>query len=408
MGEMKSSIFREDVLTNFGAIASEVEELLAYNQNVFERNTVSDSVSFPLVSEIHISVWEEYAVIAKETGVFEALKQRLVQLQFPIQKGISETEAYRAATRRGLSTQGMAEATGLVLQQPEQLQLTIYQSLAGKIPVLLLENREDFVALVRSLSKRNEPMPIPASMGACLVSGFNNWDRINRYRQQWLSDREESREQGESYSSVVDWDKEFSRIIPQKHLYQDRFLILSNGFYSDVAAEDIGIKASQWLHLSQKIRLEHECTHYLTLRLFGSMRNNMLDELIADYRGIVAANGYYRADWFLRFLGLESFPNYRRGGRLENYRGQPSLSDGAFKVLMALVKAAAENLESFDTEYGDKLRDNQMQALMLRSLTYFTLEELASGEGQSKIQKVLNQSQIDPKPHTLHPISNHD
>jgi hypothetical protein len=388
----KRQSLRADVLTSLGANASEVEELLNYNQNGFAHNTLSDSLQFPLVSEAHVSVWEEYAVIAKEIGVFEALKQRLVQLQFPIQESISETEAYRAATRRGVSTQGMAEATGLILQQPERLQLMIYQSLAGKIPVLRVENREDFVALVRSLAKRNEPIPIPASMGACLVSGLNNWDRIHRYRQQWLSDigrnREfsgkgaGSREQGESYDSVIDWSREFKRIIPQKHLYQDRFIILSGGFYSGVAAEDIGIEASEWLHLSQKIRLEHECTHYFTLRLFGSMRNNMLDELIADYSGIVAANGYYRADWFLRFLGLESFPNYRQGGRLENYRGQPSLSDGAFKILMALVKAAAENLESFDTEYADKLKDNKMQALMLKSLTHLTLEELASDEAK--------------------------
>lgn len=74
------------------------------------------------------------------------------------------------------------------------------------------------------------------------------------------------------------------------------------------------------------------------------MRNNMRDELIADYQGIVAANGgRYRADWFLRFIGLEAFPEYRQGGRLQNYRGQPPLSDGAFKILQVLVKDAAEN-----------------------------------------------------------------
>ncbi|MGL4881181.1 MAG: DUF7005 family protein, partial [Waterburya sp.] len=340
---------------------------------------------FPLTPETHVAVWEEYAAIAREIGVFETLKQRLVQLQFPIQQGISETEAYRAATRRGIFTKGMTEASGLVLQQSDRLQLFIHQSLAGKIPVLLVENRADFVALVQALSKRNEPISIPTSMGACLISGLNNWDRIHQYRQQWLREQDNS-------NSEIGWDKEFKRIIPQKHIYQDRLIILSNGFYSGVTAEDIGINESKWLQLSQKIRLEHECTHYLTLRLFGSMRNNILDELITDYRGIIAANGYYRADWFLRFLGLGSFPNYRRGGRLENYRGQPPLSDGAFKILMALVKAAAENLERFDTEYADKLRSSEMQALMLMSLTHLTLEELASNEGKSRIQEVFNRS----------------
>lgn len=117
----------------------------------------------------------------------------------------------------------------------------------------------------------------------------------------------------------------------------------------------------------------------------------MLDELIADYRGIVGATGYYRADWFLRFLGLESFPYYREGGRLQNYRGQPPLSDRAFKILQALVKAAAENLERFDAEHTDKLKDSNIQPLMLTSLTYLTLEELASLEAKFRIQKTLNE-----------------
>ena len=94
-----------------------------------------------------------------------------------------------------------------------------------------------------------------------------------------------------------------------------------------------------------------------------SMRNNLLDELIADYRGIVASSGCYRADWFLRFLGLESFPHYREGGRLQNYRGQPTLSDGAFKILQALVKAAAENLQHFDAEYASELKTVASQKL---------------------------------------------
>jgi hypothetical protein len=155
----------------------------------------------------------------------------------------------------------------------------------------------------------------------------------------------------------------------------------------------MGLKEPEWQRLSLTIRLEHECTHYFTRRLFDSMRNNMLDELIADYRGIVAATGYYRADWFLRFLGLESFPHYREGGRLQNYRGQPPLSDGAFKILQALAIAAAENLERFDAEYADKLRDSNIQPLMLMGLTYLTLEELASLEAKFRIQQTLDELQ---------------
>ncbi|MEH1910893.1 DUF7005 family protein [Nostoc sp.] len=374
--------FRTDVLTYFGATAAQKEELLIYNQNVFKRNSSINSVKFPLNPEPHIATWEEYAIAAKVIGAFEVLKKRLVQLRFPIQEGISQTQAYRTATRKGVLVDGMAEATGLILQQPQQLQLILHQSLAGTIPVLLVRNREDFVSLVQALTQRNEPQPIPASMGACIVSGFNNWDRIRQYRRQW-----ETLNSGNC--SETNWTAEFQRLIPQKQLYQDTFIILSDGFYSNVYPSNLGLEESQWQRLSLTIRLEHECTHYFTRRLFGSMRNNILDELIADYRGIVAAIGYYPADWFLYFLGLESFPNYREGGRLQNYRGQPPLSDGAFEILQALVKAAAENLQRFHTEFTSEAVINN-QAQILVALSYLRLEELAAPEATSHIQKTLN------------------
>jgi hypothetical protein len=308
----------------------------------------------------------------------------LVQLQFPIQEGISQNDAYRCATRKGVLVDGMAEATGLVLKQPEKLQLIIHQSLAGAIPVLLTGNREDFVSLVQALTMRNEPKPVPASMGACMVAGFNNWDRIRQYRQQW-------EDKNPFNCSESTWAEEFGRLIPHKELYQDRLIILSDGPYSDVPASEMGLSESQWRNLSLTIRLEHECTHYFTRRLFDSMRNNLLDELIADYRGIVAATGHYRADWFLRFLGLESFPNYREGGRLQNYRGQPPLSDGAFKILQALVKTAVENLERFDAEYAGELISLNNQPLMLVALTYLTLEELASKEARIRLKKTIDE-----------------
>jgi hypothetical protein len=180
---------RTNVLADYGATAQQTEELLAYNQNIFNRSFSTLSAKFPLPPEPHVAAWEEYATFAQEVGVFQALSSKLVQLQFPILESISQTEAYRFATRKGVSVDGMVEATGLILQQPEQLQLILHQSLAGVIPVLLTRNREDFVSLVQALTMRNEPLPVPASMGACMVTGFNNWDRVRQYRQQWVSEK---------------------------------------------------------------------------------------------------------------------------------------------------------------------------------------------------------------------------
>lgn len=374
--------FRANVLTRFGANASEVEELLIYNQNVFVDDNLKHPIDFFLTPEPHVTAWKEYAVTAKIIGAFAAIKQKLVQFSFPIVAGISQTEAYRNATRKGVPIDGMVEATGLVLQQPQQLQIIIHQSLVGTIPVLLIENREDFVSVVQALTMQNEPRSIPTSMGACIVSGYNNWDRIRQYRQQW-----EAETLGNCDSS---WKVEFQKLIPQKQLYQDKFIILSNGNYSNISAQDMELDQLQWHKLSLTIRLEHECTHYFTHRLFKSMRNNIFDELIADYRGIVAAIGYYRADWFLRFLGLESFPKYREGGRLQNYRGKPPLSDKAFPVLQALVKAASENLQCFHTEYLQHHINSNNEYSVLFALCSLTLEELASPDAPSRIQETLN------------------
>ncbi|HYQ84180.1 MAG TPA: hypothetical protein VEP28_09280, partial [Rubrobacter sp.] len=293
---------RMDLLASYGASGSEIEELLAYDRNAFDEHRTDAPPVLPLPAESHVAAWERYAQEAAEAGAFAALQRRLVQLRFPIREGISQTEAYRAATLRGAPTEGMTEASGLVLARPDELRLIVHPSPAGPIPVLIPGGRTDFVAFVRALTMRNEPGPVPGSMGACTVSGLNNWDRIVEHRRRWEAEGGDRSETG--------WREEFRRLVPHKELYQDRFLILSDGPYSDVSAGEIGLTEQEWRRTSTTIRLEHECTHYFTLRVFGSMRNNLLDELIADYAGITAV-GPYRADWFLRFMGLEAFPAYR-------------------------------------------------------------------------------------------------
>jgi hypothetical protein len=371
---------RVHLLASYGATARQTEELLAYNRNVFDR-TVEEAPALPLPAEPHVAAWKRYAREAAEVGAFKALRRRLVRLRFPIREGISKTDAYRSATLKGASTDEMADASGLDLSSPEALRLRVHASPAGPIPVIVPGDRADFVTLVRALTMRNEPGPVPESMGACMVSGLNNWDRIREYRHQWEAE-------GGDRSEAA-WREEFRRLMPQKELYQDRFLILSDGPYSNVTAGEIGLSDTDWRRQSTMIRLEHECTHYFTLRVFGSMRNNLLDELIADYMGITAAAGRYRSDWFLRFMGLESFPAYREGGRLQNYRGRPPLSEGAFGILQALVRDIAENLQSV----GDGLEflpgNQEERAGMLLAMCGFRLEDLAAPDAPGVISEAI-------------------
>lgn len=370
--------FRAEVLRSLGAGDREIEELLVYNENVFEH----DQAIASLAPEPHVEIWQQYMQDAEKIGVFAALQPRLVQLQFPIQAGISTLEDYRAATRRGVGVSQVDSSRGLQLQAPDRLKLWLHPTLTGPIPVLIAGCRADFVALVQALTRRNEPVPIPDSMGACIVSGYNNWDRVNRYRQQWTERHPEC-------NQTSDWLTEFQALIPQKKCYQDRLIVLSLGPYSNVAATELGLPTAEWDAYSLTIRLEHECTHYCTRRLLNSMRNHLLDELIADYMGIVAAVGRYRSDWFLRFVGLESFPNYRPGGRLENYLGNPKLSDGSFTILQALVKSAAENLERFD-HHNPVIENNTTEKLArLMGFTRLTLEELATETSEQRLRMAI-------------------
>jgi hypothetical protein len=371
--------FRTKILVCHGASEKEIGELLDYNRNVFNHSLPLARQEFPLPDEPFVAVWREYAKEAERGGVFECLKKRLIQLHFPIRKGISQTDGYRAATLRGEPEECIPEATGLSLEHPEALSLMIHQTAAGGVPILTAGSHADFVALVRSLILKNEPGEVPVSMGAAMVAGYNNWDRIRRYRKQWELDHPDD-------ILGQRWQEEFQRIIPQKELYQDQFILLSGGPYSAVSAKDMGLSHEEWKRTSLIIRQEHEAAHYFTRRLFSSMSNNLFDEILADYMGIAAAMGRYRAEWFLRFVGLESFPLYRQGGRLENYRGSPPLSDEAFRVLQSLVKAAAENLERLDMDHAEMLGTPMARTRMLMALTYLTLEDLASEEPGALIE----------------------
>lgn len=379
---MEPSEYRAKVLSSLGAGPPERDELLKYNENLFNHDALKSPLKIPLPDEPFISVWEHYASEASQNGAFESLKKALVQLSFPVREGISQEEFYRSVTLRGISVDDVPEAKGLKLKQPGTVQLLLHQTPAGRLPLIIAGDRQDFVALVQAITHKNEPVPVPDSMGAVIVAGYNNWDRIRRYKKQW---EEQNRPDGPEQR----WRTEFKRIIPRKELYQDRFIILSDGPYSNVSARDMGLPEEEWRRLSRIIRLEHECTHYLTRHLLSSMQNRLIDELMADYVGIIAAEGRYRADWFLRFMGLENFPEYRAGGRLENYRGVPPLSEGAFRLLRIITKKAAGNLEQFDQAHRKDNHDLRAKAAVLMALTFLTMEELASEDGVFRIEQSL-------------------
>lgn len=327
----------EDLLA-FGADAADLDALTAYAASPF--TPVADAV--PLPDEPFVAVWRAWAQQAEDDGAFATLSRHLPQLAFPIAAGMSQTSDYRDATLRGADVSGLPGATGLKLEQPEALRLVLHDTPAGAVPALLPRGRADFESLVRALAGRNEPVALLPSMGACTVQAYNDWERLRDYQASWMCGHP-----GE------DWGAELARLQAHREVYQDRFLILSDGDYSGVPAAQASVEASAWREMSARIRLLHECTHYVTLRLMGSARNNAIDELICDFVGFSGVMGRFDARLFLRGMGISvegagapGPSTCTEGGRLRQYAS--SLTPTAFPVLCGLVREAALTLERFD------------------------------------------------------------
>ena len=365
--------FRADVLAALGASPEQVEELLRYNLDGYTAAGLEFRPAFPLDDEPFVSAWKHYARKVDRAGTVSVLGRYLVQLRFPIQEGISGVEEYVDATRRGNVSKTLP-VFGLELAAPKQCTIEIYPTPAGAIPLLIVGARKDFESLVRALTCRNEPVPVPPSQGACMVAGYNNWHRFR------LAERGFN---GHGPFTAESRSQAIGQLREHKDLYQDRFIILSDGPYSGVPASELQLEEGEWRRRSLILRRDHEAAHYFTRRVLGCMRNNLRDELIADYMGIVAARGSYSEDWFLRFLGIHADNGEGKGRRFLNYRGTPPLSGGAMLILQTLVKRAARNLEVFDRRFDHILRQPHMKPYTILAISALTLEEIASDTGDS-------------------------
>lgn len=343
------------------------EELKTYLSNKFWSKV---HTLLPLVDEIDLEYWGGISKrITEDKTVFNELKKCYPQLNFPIEIGIEKTEFYKDIVLRG-KTENINLPFSLKLNDSKNIALKIHKSIAGKIPIVTVPNKEDFTAIIQSLLYKNNPKHIPLSMGAVLINGINNWERLTILKNNWLAT-----------NTSENWVKEFScNVLPNKSLYKDKLIILSTKPYSNVAAKQLGLTENLWLSYSISIREEHECTHLYTFKKYGVASNNLHDELIADYIGIVKTIGHYNKSWMLLFMGLEEYPKYRQGARLENYLLDNKLSQEDFKQLIKIIKIAIENISIFDETHG-KLQSKIDQMYRIDALCETSLEELAATNG---------------------------
>ena len=179
--------------------------------------------------------------------------------------------------------------------------IEMFPSVAGKIPIVYPKDTGDFERILREIVYKGKDVPNLQNMGASFVSG--------------------------------------------KTL---RFIVLSDKPYSGIPAEEMGLPDSCWATKSLIIRKYHECAHYYTKRFLGSSRNNLHDELIADFCGIYAAFGEYHAKYFIAFFS----------NRLELYT--KGLSAEAAGIIYKIADKAAFEIEAWTkTPEFEKLSDAQ-------------------------------------------------
>lgn len=257
----------------------------------------------PLPPEPELAWWESLlgnknqAWHGKE--VIKALTANLPQLLLPQVEGISSSEIYRALVLRGDDPEKpeLQDAINQLScvpqwQQPENIKLWITLHPCGAMPVLQTPNLHDFVLLVRALAHRAEPVVLADGVHAQAISGLIHRGLIKQLGRN-------------------------SRA---------RLIVLHDAPYGSVPAKHVPGKLSEleWLEASTTLRLQHELTHLATKRLLGEMRLNLLDELIADCMGMVAALGFFDADLFGLCLGI----NVQNGNTLFAYGRWLTYVDG--------------------------------------------------------------------------------
>lgn len=344
------------------------DKLKAYLFNKFPLNDDCTASSFTEGTEIQF--WEDFLMnFSNGKDIFNALKECYPSLNFLIDKEIDKAELYNNMLLKG-TTNDIKLTSYIKLEDTKNISLELHESIAGKIPVLTIPNNEDFVKILQSIIHKNNPLPIPASMGAVLLNGLNNSKRFNIIKKNWLQN-----------NPFGDWNTEFSNnIILKKSLYKDKLIILSTKPYSNVTASQLGLEEDLWISYSISIRKEHEFTHLYTLKKYGQATNNLHDELIADYIGIVKTIWNYNKVWMLTFMGLENYPHYREGARLENYVKESKLSPDDFKQLITIIKNAIENIAIFDKAVG-KVKSIKDQICRIDALCEISLIDLASANG---------------------------
>lgn len=266
----------------------------------------------------------------------EILSEDYPQLNLTIYKGASDSLLYRNIVQKGHQYIFKDQIFTLC---PEDDLFTLASSY-GKVLVIYLSIRQDFENIVRILRYRCEPEIIPKSMGAVMISGITNWRKIEKHKNEYLSQGKE------------DWLLEFKRFTSEKKNYQEQIIVISRGGYSGINYYDTNYSLEKWEDVSKDIRIYHEYTHYLCRNMFLKNSDIIWEEIIADCMGILYATGEYDVRLAKKFLGIDQ-ERYTPGGRIENYLLSNQDLNNIAKAANKMIELLAEKLRNMDLEVSD-------------------------------------------------------
>ena len=255
----------------------------------------------------------------------EALAQRFPQLYVAPAEGAQDI--HRRAAAYGIEPDGATLDHFITTPEDE---LREVDTPAGPVEVLFLKERADFETFLQIVGHKSSPDPIARTVGAITYRGLADWGKVAAAKAAYRA------------SGGDDWSAEFARLAKQPGAFRSELIVISEGPYSNVSADETTYDEAEWLCVSREVRLHHECAHVVCRRLMPEDVLPVWDEVTADVTGLLCATGRYDAALAGRFLGVtaEGFA----GGRLSEYLDEAQLS--RIDAIAAEVYGALEKNEA--------------------------------------------------------------
>jgi hypothetical protein len=271
--------------------------------------------------------------------VIEELAPRFPQLYVAPVEG--NEDAYKKAALKGEPPQDSSLSH---FEGSDMDWLRVFDTQAGQVEVLFLKKRHDFENFLRCIGHRAQPVEIPSTIGAITYTNLADWQKIN---------------QGvaEGMASGLSASEAFKALTANPANFRIALIAISEGPNSAVPAEKTPYDKRTWLKISRDIRTYHELCHFVCRRVMPDDKPAILDEVTADFNGIVHALGHYDASLAALLLGVNESGYY--GGRLEEY-----LTDEQKADIDEIAREAYALVMSLERDYKDLAVDDSIEAVL--------------------------------------------